>query len=492
MPTVLSLLVPLTSWWFLSAVLLALIICWSFFQYVVATPEDNEWINRWLREESFGKNYSKLVNDYLDWLDERLAPDSQFKKEAEAAWGWPLLAWTLRLAFAYSILFPMVTWIITGEEGQVGGLGVLSSDPPWWVRVATLGAIVSFVRGMLVGGKNLLSRKPLVFQLVAYGLGSLFVGVSVVGSLFADAVAVAGAFILIVVVVRVGAGAFPGAFAGAFAIIAAGGVIAADTVVAAIIVAGVTGSVGTYVIWHATEKGYGAVAYTALCILMLLGLTAVAVIVEPGNANAAAVLIFLGVVPVWNGVFDYLSVGLTRWLVRAGARRREKALLYGCYDLAAAGLAFTGLGCMLIAMVHLMNSLASEPLLDLSSLFNDLRTPARRDDYWWFYAMLFSTLVPTLLHLAVSLWSLTALIPARLKKWVVDQLPKVKKSGGTRWFVEGALTLMATTTVVMPLLLTVLIGSYLYNFHPEVGRGYLWLFERFAQLIGAGVVPGPV
>ena len=492
MPTVLALLAPLISWWFLDTLLAALIILWVISHYALGTPKDDQWINDQLRQPRGGQQYSERVNESLDWLDERLPPDSQFKDEAKAAWGWPLLDRTLRLAVTYPILFLLVMWLATGNEGRIGSLVVLPSDPSWWARAATLVAIASLAT-VRFGRKKLSSRKRLALQLITYGAGSAFMGAFIFVSPLAGVVVFLVAVIL--TITNGGAGVLVSLFAGTV-VLAVRSAYVGELAIMAVLAGGIVGLVGLVLaleaISRATKAGHGAVVYTALCVLMLMGLMVAAVVVDLGNSNVAVMLIFWGVLPVWNGIFDYLSIGLTRWLVRAGAARREKAFLYGCYDLGAAILAFTGLGCTLIAMIHLMNCLASAPLLDLSSLFNDLRTPARRGDYWWLYAMLFSTLVPTLLHLAVSLWSLTALIPAQFKTWAADQLPNIQDSGWTRLRVEGALTLMATVAAVMPLLLTVLIGSCLYHFYPEVGRGYLWLFEWFAQLIGAGVVPGPV
>ena len=493
MPTVLALLAPLISWWFLDTLLAALIILWVISHYALGTPKDDQWINDQLRQPRGGQQYSERVNESLDWLDERLPPDSQFKDEAKAAWGWPLLDRTLRLAVTYPILFLLVMWLATGNEGRIGSLVVLPSDPSWWARAATLVAIASLAT-VRFGRKKLSSRKRLALQLITYGAGSAFMGAFI----FVSPLTGVGVFLVAVIltITNGGAGILVSLF-GVTVSLTVGSAYADGLAIIAVLAGGIVGIVLALVlslgaVSPTTNAGHGAVVYTVLCILVLIGLTMVAAVMDPGDTDVTVMLIFWGVLPVWNGIFDYLSVGLTRWLVRAGAARREKAFLYGCYDLGAAILAFTGLGCALIVMIHLMNCLASAPLLDLSSLFNDLRTPARRDDYWWLYAMLFSTLVPTLLHLAVSLWSLTALIPAWIKTWTADQLPNIQDSGWTRLRVEGALTLMATVTVVVPLLLTVLIGSCLYHFYPEVGRGYLWLFEWFAQLIGAGEVPEPV
>ena len=139
-----------------------------------------------------------------------------------------------------------------------------------------------------------------------------------------------------------------------------------------------------------------------------------------------------------------------------------------------------------------MNAVADRPLFDLQALFADLRTVGRRDGYGWLYATIFSTLLPTFLHLAVSACSLYALIPIRARQRVAEWIGRAEERTVPKWGAALALSLMATFATLAPLLLTALVGLALYHFHPEIGGGYLFVFEWFARAIGAPVTPGPL
>jgi hypothetical protein len=125
------------------------------------------------------------------------------------------------------------------------------------------------------------------------------------------------------------------------------------------------------------------------------------------------VIVFLAVLPLLNALFDVLSYAVTLTLMRRGLRARQP-LLYGLADLLVAGLLFLALGATLTAVIAGLNRLAGTPLLDLGSLFAGIHTSP--GDYWWLYAMVFSTLLPTLLHGALSLLGAQALAPLRLRR----------------------------------------------------------------------------
>jgi len=195
--------------------------------------------------------------------------------------------------------------------------------------------------------------------------------------------------------------------------------------------------------------------------------------------------------PLINAAFDYLSIGLTRWLIGIGTRHSEWAAILGLADLLAAGLAFTGLGCSLIAAAHLMNGDLPTPVVDLPGLFHDLRDPQLRADYIWVYAMIFSTLLPTLLHLMIAVWSFIHLTPRFLRRWVLTHLPHVDETVNAKWGAAFGLTLIAGWSIVLPLLAILWIGTLLYEFYPQIGGWYLWFFEWFAQSIGVPIEPVP-
>ncbi|NQW09688.1 MAG: hypothetical protein HQ481_07395 [Alphaproteobacteria bacterium] len=233
--------------------------------------------------------------------------------------------------------------------------------------------------------------------------------------------------------------------------------------------------------------GYLALVVGVLCLLVL----AAAIPVPEQTVGAvAAVLLFLGVLPLLNGVFDWLSIGVTRWCLRRGVRSGWSAIGWGVLDAGAALVLFTGLGWSLILTVHAMNGVAAAPLLDLQGLFDDLRRDETQGDYIWLYAMIFSTVVPTGLHLALSTFSLIAMIPGAWRRVVRGWIVRSKDYDTERWAAAGALAAMAAVSLVGPPFLIVLGIALIPEAAGYAGLWYLGVFEGFAHAIGAAVEVG--
>lgn len=132
-----------------------------------------------------------------------------------------------------------------------------------------------------------------------------------------------------------------------------------------------------------------------------------------------AVFLFLGVLPLVNAVFDVISYGVTLILMQLGLRRR--AFLLGLLDVAVAVVLFLALGATLVVVVATMERVTGAEFLDLGGLLaqaGDWRT------YWWVYAMLFSTALPTLVHLVVASLSLSAWATPEVRGWLRAQIER--------------------------------------------------------------------
>jgi hypothetical protein len=111
------------------------------------------------------------------------------------------------------------------------------------------------------------------------------------------------------------------------------------------------------------------------------------------------VMLTIGLLPLVNAVFDFASVGLTRYLLRLGLDQKRaawRAVLDGLGGIAI----FFALGCTLIAFVTFVVPADGVPLVDLTQLFANMRRAP--GNYIWLMVTLFSTLIPTLLHLSVA------------------------------------------------------------------------------------------
>jgi hypothetical protein len=121
-----------------------------------------------------------------------------------------------------------------------------------------------------------------------------------------------------------------------------------------------------------------------------------------------SLFLFLAVLPLLNAIFDTVSYAVTLTLLRRGLRSRLP-LLWGLLDLVIACVLFLALGSTLVVVLHGLNTLAGVPLVDLPALFAGIHE--RPGDYVWLYLMLFSTILPTALHGALSLLGVQGLWP---------------------------------------------------------------------------------
>ena len=193
--------------------------------------------------------------------------------------------------------------------------------------------------------------------------------------------------------------------------------------------------------------------------------------------------------PLLNAVFDFISIGLTRWLLRRGAVSVGfGALGWALGDLASALGFFALLGLVLVTMVHWLNEMAAVPLLDLAALFADLR--ADPGPYLWLYVTIFSTLLPTLLHLVLASFSaLLAVMPEGVALFIRRQLPRIEVDAMAKaaaFWTLSTIGFLAIAAVAFGLygLVTDVLTAFQY-----LGNWYLYRFELYAAWLGAPVVP---
>jgi hypothetical protein len=419
-----------------------------FFEHGLGDDRSRRRTRAFLFRARGGGLYRRNVGAALDGLDRRLrplnledhrrdpfrpmAPDRESAvRVGSAPFGWTLLDATLRFAFAYPIGLLLLNWALFDAEARIGTLVILPSGAPAWTPIGMLIAL-----GVLIVSFVLPSRARVVVQLAA--LGS------------AVAVAVAGAV----------AGAVAFAVAGAFA-------------------------------W-ATRRGFGVSAQLGLVILGLSSIFAALALAPEMDERLTTLLVFLLLLPLVNALFDYASIGCTRWLLRRGVDAPGRAWLYGGVDVLLALGLFVFLRIVLIIGVHWMNAFSGSELLDLQSLFADLRSGERGGDYWWLYLTIFSTLVPTLLHFSITLLSGAALCVQAARHRLMPILDAARPNSYPYSIAVLGLTVTTTMSLLIPPGLFFAFGYGVLRLAPSVGSAYLWFFEWVAQAIGATVEPGPV
>jgi hypothetical protein len=193
-----------------------------------------------------------------------------------------------------------------------------------------------------------------------------------------------------------------------------------------------------------------------------------------------AAFLFLGVLPLVNALFDTLSYGITIALTQRG--RRGLALPWAIVDGVVALMLFLALGATLVVVAAGMERIAGVPFVDLGTLLTqdfDLGT------YWWLYAMLFSTAVPTLFHLVIAALSLQTVLPRGLRSRLCAVIERAHAGAAVDGVVATLLIgLLFATGIALPLGLLWLLGwafwshglgHFLYWYQDLLVGLYVWI-----------------
>ncbi|MEM9735494.1 MAG: hypothetical protein AAF908_02680 [Pseudomonadota bacterium] len=173
--------------------------------------------------------------------------------------------------------------------------------------------------------------------------------------------------------------------------------------------------------------------------------------------------------------------------------------MFGLVDGLAALVAFIGLGTVLILSVQGLNWLNEGVLFNLEALFTDLRQggPGVHERYAWLYLMIFSTLLPTCLHMVVAAWSMITWIPRAFRDWVPWLLDRLLNENDTvdrlvKYALEGLLIVMVALSLILPAGFIALLILGLTQIFPDLGSAYLSLFEYVAAWAGVAITPTPI
>jgi hypothetical protein len=127
-------------------------------------------------------------------------------------------------------------------------------------------------------------------------------------------------------------------------------------------------------------------------------------------------LLFLGLLTLLNAPFDWFSLGLTRALLRRGLELGgwwpyALALL----DASLAAVIIAALALSLVVGVQAFDKLAvyggGLSVLGLEPLFDGIAANPTAPEHWWLYALLLSTMIPSLINLVIGGASLVRGLP---------------------------------------------------------------------------------
>ena len=229
-------------------------------------------------------------------------------------------------------------------------------------------------------------------------------------------------------------------------------------------------------------KGHHAVWRFLSSFLVLILLTFVIIVfwhpADRTNQRTTYLVLFFAILPIFNALADFASIGLTRLLVRRGLSGWP--FKQGAADLMLGGAIFALLGITLITYLHLVRT-PDGPLLDLPGLFAGLH--ADPGAYVWLGVMMISTLLPTLLHFAVAVFSLGLSHAAWLRGGVLHLL----KAGGEGNALVGIFGAFLVSTLMAGAVWAVMgpIWLALTANHGWLLQAIISGFECYARLIGA-------
>ena len=146
-------------------------------------------------------------------------------------------------------------------------------------------------------------------------------------------------------------------------------------------------------------------------------------------------LLFLGLLTLLNAPFDWASLGLTRALLRRGLELGGWwPYLLALVDAALAGVIIALLALAMVIGVQAFDELAvhggGDPVLPLDALFGGIAKNPAAPEYWWVYALLLSSMIPSLINLMISGMAFTRGIPW-LARLLLNGFPRAKPCRST-------------------------------------------------------------
>ena len=406
----------------------------------------------------------------------------------------------LRFAVFYPAAALLVTWLIT-NQGVLGEVILL--DPALsWQRILLFATCVLVIgllsyKDRLKGWKSWKSWLAVAAAIGVVGIDAVavtFVSVFVIAVIGTSTSTFLVAFIVTLAVVLASVFALTGVFV--LADIFFGDVfIFAFTVIAVFAVVFAAVFAFLYVKLIDRFPKTAPMVRGGFWCLVFLSYAGMLYSLESNVQSGNTWLLFLGVLPLLNVPLDWLSLGLTRGLLRALYWRVGKWYLrlgISVLDaVIAVGLMFV-LVTVVIGSVSALNWAAiaggGGPLIDLPHTLRAIENHPTDSAHYWVYFLFFSTLVPTVFHLGVALFGVFAALGEALDRVVtkVIRLRGRKGDGIDSWLTNTGPFWVALITAGFLILIGVIFshGSIAVELLWCLGKALLSTAECLVALIG--------
>ncbi|MCA8901902.1 MAG: hypothetical protein KDA53_11710 [Hyphomonas sp.] len=446
------------------------------------------WRHRLVHGGRVAQTYDDLLSLTLNRVDKMFGDEPASTRHRPATWTGEALDRCVLLALLYPVLSLLVIWHITGINGAAEtALGMVAgtSDSQ---RAMSAGAIALVTLASIwfsippAGHETTMWR---VIRVVTFVAAIAIAGTAAARVAGAVAIAVAGA---VAVAVSVATGAAIGLSVsgrlelGASVLIAAAG----------------AGGGASLVNWaiQRFEKARTILLLAFICLFLLI-IPGVVALVTPSRFLTSrpewALLALFGALPLVNAFFDWLSLGLTRFLLRKGQFKGGWwPIGFAMLDIVAAVcLLFAVLGASLVYL-KLMNTVSitngGKPVLDVTQIILDLRTNPGNPSLWWIYVTVFTTFLPSVVNLSLGGLSVLRGVPGftrRIaKKWLPEDpaLLTVRQ----RAIVSAALTSQWGIALFGATALMILLVVFSQDLLSQIGLGLV----DFADWLDGLNIPG--
>ena len=141
-----------------------------------------------------------------------------------------------------------------------------------------------------------------------------------------------------------------------------------------------------------------------------------------------SLLLFLGVLPLLNALFDWLSLGVSRGLMRRGSELCGWGPFWlSIIDGVLSTVSIVMLVIFMVIGVQAFNMVAvragENEVLLLNDLFSGIVKTPGAPEYWWIYALLLTTQLPSLFNIFIGSTALFRSI-SFLSRWTLQFIPE--------------------------------------------------------------------
>ncbi len=426
--------------------------------------------------------YAKWLAKFLDWIerffgdagmvDRTLFPHAFGLKKPAPLWTAPAFDRCLLLALIYPIATIFLIWAISGHVGPAEAALGLKSGLSGWSRGLAAVAIgfssFAFWRGVRTRERE--SSWPWIPAAVA--------------------VTVAAAYVFAGAGVAIGAGVRTFLFALAVAFVYGWGYADSLSLVGG--VAASLAAVGVSWLYSIAIKHRRQGVFLSRFIpAMILACLALAELLSPLKTwgNAGPLLLFLGLLTLLNAPFDWASLGLTRALLRRGLELGSWwPTFLAIVDACLAGVIIALLALTMVIGVQAFDELAvhgggeKAAVLPLGPLFDGIAKNPGAPEYWWAYALLLSTMIPSLINLAIGCMALTRGVPG-VSRLLLHWIPEGKGVPDYKWPLAAlALTIQMFAGAFLGIAAQAFLAwGLLYRLMPAVGLDLLDMARAVAD-----------